>query len=144
MVGASALFFGCAKTEPVIVVDDWWNVDFAKNGCERLANVHPCVVDPTVEVRDFEAQLGTSFGADASCHGVILTNYNGPGAKSSDAASKAEWQLMLNYHVGDISQNWSMVGHTNGPNFYTTGQGNPKEIVHDICAVVKQAGGSLR
>ena len=140
---AAALFCGCARKQPVIMVDDWWNVDFAKGSCEQVATVHPCLVDPTAEVRDFEARLGTSFATDASCHGIVLTNYNGPDAKSSDAASKAEWQLMLNYTVSGILQHWSMVRHTKGQDSYTTGEGNPKHIAHDICAVVKQAGGSL-
>jgi hypothetical protein len=105
--GVSALFSGCTKNEPVIMVDDWWNVDFARGSCEQVATGHPCLVDPTAEVRNFEARLGTSFATDASCHGIVLRNYTSPDAKSSDAVSKAEWQLMLNYAVSGISQHWS-------------------------------------
>ena len=29
-LGGFAVSCGCAKTKPILVIDDWWNVDFAK------------------------------------------------------------------------------------------------------------------
>jgi hypothetical protein len=102
LLGVITFTFGCTKKEPTVVIDDWWNVDFAKNGCDMRARNgdHPCIGDPTAEVRDFEAQLRTAFASDGSCHGVGLADFQGPNQAASKAASKAntskaDWQLML-------------------------------------------------
>jgi hypothetical protein len=142
IVAILSLAVGCTRKEPVVVVDDWWNVDYAKNGCAtRAVTEEPCVGDPATEVRSFEVQLGTVFASDPSCHGVVLANYKGPDSTPSKSASTADWQLMFDFISGEVSQNWSMVGHVDGT--YNTGNGNPKEIAHTICAVVKQTGGSV-
>jgi hypothetical protein len=138
-LGTLLCLFGCTKTKPIVVVDDWWNVDFAKNGCE----LRGCIGDPVAEVRDFEARLSTSFATDESCHSAVLASFFGPAGQSSNAASKAEWQLMLDFNVGEASQSWKMV-HRTGDKSYTTGEGNPKEIAHSICAVVNHTGGSIQ
>jgi hypothetical protein len=136
--------FGCRKKEPIVVIDDWWNVDFAKNSCDRrAASNDPCTGDPVVEVRDFESQLRTFFTSDPRCQGIILAAF-GPGQAASKAASeadtsKADWQLMLDFSVGQTSQGWTMVHHGQT----STGQGQPKDVVQAVCAIVRQAGGSL-
>jgi hypothetical protein len=136
---------GCTKREPIVVVDDWWNVDFAKSGCEMRARGNdPCISDPVVEVRDFEAQLRTFFAGDPLCHGVVLADYHGPQEVASKAASNADtsnadWQLMLDFNVGESSQSWTLVHHAQT----STGAGDPKDVVHTVCAVVKQTGGSV-
>jgi hypothetical protein len=123
------------------VVDNWWTMDLAKNGCElRAARGNPCIGEPVAEVRDFEAQLGASFVEDTSCHGVVLATDNGPVGQSSKVAPRANWRLVLDFTVGGASQLWSMVPRT-GNTVLTTGQGNPKEIAHSICAVVNHTGG---
>src|SRR5580704_496423 len=62
MLAILLLSAGCTEKEPAVVVDDRWNVDYAKNGCSmRAVTEEPCVSDPVAEVRRFEAQLGTSF-----------------------------------------------------------------------------------
>jgi len=140
-----APMLSCAKKQTIIVIDDWWNVDFAKNRCEIMARNGgaACSGDPTWEVRDFEAQLRSAFASDGSCRGIVLASF-GPGQAASKAASeadtsKADWQLMLNFQVGESSQTWTMV-HRNQT---TSGRGNPREIIHTVCAVVKQVGGSI-
>jgi hypothetical protein len=145
LVAAFALSFACAKREPVVVLDDWWNIDFAKNGCEMRAHtVNPCIGDPLLEVRDFELQFHAFFASDPLCHGIVLADYKGPEHVASKAASdadtsKGDWQLMLDFNVGRPSQGWTLVHH----NQASTGQGDPKEIIHTVCGVVKQTGGSV-
>ena len=135
---------GCTRREPIVVLDDWWNVDFAKNGCEmRAGSNDPCIGDPVMEVHDFESQLRTFFASDPLCHGVVLAGF-GPTQAASRAASEADtskedWQLMLGFRVGESSQSWTLVHHAQA----STGQGPPKDTVHAVCAVVKQTGGSL-
>ena len=134
------LSVGCAHKQPAVVVDDRWNVDQAKNGCSaRAVTEEPCVGDPAAEVRRFEAQLGTFFASDPSCQGVVLANYKGPDSAPSRAPSIADWQLTLDFIFGEASQSWSMIRHVDRS--YNTGNGNPGEIAHTICAVVKQARG---
>jgi hypothetical protein len=138
--------FGCTKKQTAIVVDDWWNVDYAKSGCEPRSNSgSQCIGDPVLEVRDFEAKLDTVFASDPSCQGVVFVSYRGPNSPSSPEAarvdSKAEWQLMMDFNMGETSQSWSMVRRSDW--HMATGTGTPQEIIHTICAVAKQVGGSV-
>jgi hypothetical protein len=136
-----SLSVGCTKREPAVVVNDWWNVDYAKKGCAmRAVTEEPCVGDPVAEVRGFEAQLGTLFASDPSCHGVAVASYEGPQSARSRAATVADWQLTLDFISGEASQSWSMIRYVDRS--YNTGTGNPREIAHAICAAVKHTGGS--
>jgi hypothetical protein len=142
MLAILPLSLGCTEKEPVVVVDDRWNVDYAKNGCSMQAiTEEPCVGDPVAEVRSFEARLGTFFASDPSCQGVVVASYAGPDSSRSKAASIADWQLMLDFISGRPSQSWSMIRRVDGS--YNTGHGNPGEIAHAICAVVKRARRSI-
>jgi hypothetical protein len=133
------------KSEPILVVDDWWNVDYAKAGCEsRSINGDPCISDPRADVRDFEAQFHTWFASDSSCHGIALADYNGPTEISSRAASEAvstesDWQLMLDFNSGRSSQNWRLVHHSQ----LYSGEGNAMGIMHAVCGIINQRGGTL-
>jgi len=133
----------CKKKEPIVVIDDRWNVDFAKNDCELRARAGDrCIGDPVVEVREFEAKLRTSFASDTSCHGIVLADFDpnqvARKAPSEPNTSKAEWRLMLDSRLGDSSQDWTMVHRGQ----IAAGRGVPKEIMHAICRILKQAGGS--
>jgi hypothetical protein len=140
MLAILPLFAGCTEKEPAVVVDDRWNVDYAKNGCStRAVTEEPCVSDPVAEVRRFEAQLGTFFARDPSCQGVVQVNDQGPDSATSRVPSIADWQLTVDFISGEASQSWSMIRHVDSS--YNTGNGNPGEIAHTICAIVKQARG---
>jgi hypothetical protein len=131
---------GCTEKGPAVVVDDRWSVDYARNGCSmRAITEEPCVGDPVAEVRRFEAQLGTFFAGDPSCQGVVLASDRSPDSAPSRARSVADWQLTLDFIVGEASQSWSMIRYVDRS--YNTGNGNPGEIAHNICAVVRQARG---
>lgn len=136
-----ALSIGCTKQRPIVLIDDWWNVDYAKNACSsRASSNNPCGADPTAEVKDFEARLETAFAADPSCNGVVLQKLSG---------TEPHWQLMIDFNPGDSTQNWGMVAPSAGGNpsassRYTTGRGDPKDTVHTVCALVKQIGGVVK
>jgi len=69
----SVLSCGWGNRKPVVVIDDWWNVDFARNACnQRAASNDPCVGDPVAEVRDFESELRTLSAGDPRCQGIIF------------------------------------------------------------------------
>jgi hypothetical protein len=45
----------------------------------------------------------------------------------------------VDFISGEASQSWSMIRHVDSS--YNTGNGNPGEIAHTICTVVKHARG---
>src|SRR5580692_5242385 len=60
--------------EPIVFMDQWWNVDYAKNRCEQREhlNVPQCDGDPTSEVKDYQRQIATAFAANPTCHGFRM------------------------------------------------------------------------
>lgn len=137
LAGALALFSGCSREKPTVVIDHRWNADYAKESCRSLS--HPCVVDPTDEVYEFESQLVTSFASDPTCSGVAVV---GPRGKTG---LEPYWLLMLDFRAGESAQNWGIV-HTldGGRARIREGEGDPKRIAHAVCAVLKQSGASVR
>jgi hypothetical protein len=72
-----------------------------------------------------------------------LENFDGPSqsvvSHAASDADKKDWQLMLDLNLGEFSQSWILVYQAET----TMGRGKPKEIVHTVCALVKQTGGSI-
>jgi len=153
------LLFGCQKTPPQKAEDkaafrlpaatEVFNLG---SRCPELANqmlndsarFSHALNHNTVSHYDPKTNLGTAFASDVTCHGTVLINYTGLPQNSSSLDNKnVDYQLMLNFTLGEASHNWSMVRRkTNGENWYTTGNGNPREIAHTICAVISQSGGT--
>jgi hypothetical protein len=130
----------CAKEKPIVVIDHRWNTDYAKNACWRMKDSEtPCVGDPTVDVNEFESQLVTSFASDPTCSRVAVV---GPRGKTG---LEPYWLLMLDFMPGKSGQNWGIVHTADGSRTrIREGGGDPKQIAHTVCAVVKQTGASVR
>ncbi len=146
LLSAVVCTVGCSPRKPIVTIDDWWNIDYAKNACEyRAAWGEPCTVDPVSELRDFETALRTSFSGDPACHEVILTGFGDPLSTPTKAASeaslKADWQLMFDFQPGASSEDWTMVRRIDSKR--TMGRGTPKEVAHSICTVVTATGGLI-
>jgi len=72
---------GTGKFLP-IVFDDWWNVDYVKNGCQMAASeaqkgnpnakACPATITPRDVVNEFEDQLQLAFATESACHGLQL------------------------------------------------------------------------
>ena len=141
---AVLLSVACSRPQPPpVVLDSWWDLDYAKSACQHNQNCS----DPENEVRSFETDLLTQFSAQASCHDVHISTFADPNADSNVAASQSlakgqSWTLSLNYNPGDGSQDWIMVL---GPKNQTIrkGHGTAAEIAHDVCAVTKSAGAAI-
>jgi hypothetical protein len=132
-----ALLAACTRKQPRITFDEWWNVDYAKTGCEMMARGgHPCVTDPKEEVRAFEMAIAGAFAADPACHRVSLTGVGvNPGAS-------LDWQLMLDFYDSSQPQGWTLIHH---PDLRTvSGKGTAKEIAHSICMVAAGHGGLVK
>ena len=61
-----------------IVFDDWWNVDYVKNGCILAEqNGGHCVADstPAELVKEFEDELIVAFASEDACHDLTLLHF---------------------------------------------------------------------
>jgi hypothetical protein len=134
------LFAGLASADQslTILIDDWWNVDYAKNACfpaHQGTEKSACESLNVAAMRDFERKLVTQFAAAPVCRGVTIVSW---GTKEmSDAVNRPHWQLMLDvFDAGEHPQAWTIV---NGAALFE-GKGNPQKTATDICNLVKQNG----
>ncbi len=95
------------------------------------------------EVHDFEGRLVTAFAVDPICHGVSITSWQGPGGPAAKPTKGPQWQLMLDYTVGQPSQDWSMAPPEKTPGTYTNGTGDAAQIIHSVCSVITHMGGAI-
>jgi hypothetical protein len=172
LAGLFALTLGCSQKRPpvvaktpVIVIDDWYNVETAKMACgarAEMAKTVPsvvCTADPAPSVRDFEAQLATSFATDASCHGIVLVGYgqtkmavskdNEVGdwelaQRSLKDEGKADWRLQLTFFVGETSHHWRLETlHSPSSPREAVGEGDAQQIARAACVFLKQPGARI-
>jgi hypothetical protein len=169
LVNSSTLI--SSKPKPFVVLDGWWNADFAKETCARANNwrgenaalisqvgcdkvtscremaviVEACMHDPVQQVREFEAELTTQFAADAECSSVQLVYFKSPDEKNKavlDTSLKERWNLGLNFSPGSRKQQWSIV-HSPDHSASMQGKDEPIEIARKVCTIVRQRGATL-
>jgi hypothetical protein len=148
-----------SKRDPVIVLDDWWNVDYIKNGCEMYAKEGtPCPVTLSPEriVGQFDNELKVAFASESTCHGLSLLtlspemiqaavkNPSAPATgKAKTMAGAQHWSLMFDFDGHQANQSgrgWSLVDpsqHVYNGEIKTT-----QTLAQDICKVVSGVGGS--
>jgi hypothetical protein len=164
----TALVFGQAlskKKVPPIFFDDWWNVDYVKNGCELTAEqggssyyARPCQADrtPVDIVREFENKLEVAFASESSCHGLSLFHFTpemasaavkNPNAPATGAAAKMaenNWQLMLDLDgrsYTQVGRGWTLVDserHVLNGRITT-----PHRMMQQVCRIAKGVGGRI-
>ena len=155
----ASAFGQIAKKPSSIVLDQWWNIDYVKNGCELAArNATPCSRSPEETVREFEAELKVAFASELACHGVTLLQFTpemaqaavrNPSAPASEAAAatlNAKWQLMLDLDghghtqasAGWTMSNLSTMATLNGR--ITT----PTHLAKQICKIARGLGGATK
>jgi hypothetical protein len=128
--------------EPVVVLDSWWSVDYAKNMCSRT---RACSADPAAEALNFEDRLATQLAANRECSGVFIAKYRGSNFDHDktimDALQKRpHWILVINYLPGRQTQSW-WLRLEGGP--HTEGEGDPKEIAGDVCSTLIERGAKI-
>lgn len=140
-----ALLTGCGKKETIVVLDHWWNADYVKIGCEmRASTPEPCPLNPQLELQQFESEMNVFFSSDPVCQGILFSGFGGPKSLTPEQlnrGSDAQWQLMLDYSVGDTLQDWSIVHRKDSS--VMSGKGTPEQIAHAVCGVVKMTGGKV-
>jgi hypothetical protein len=141
------------------VFDDWWNVDYVKNGCElSLQNSHakPCRAStPEGIVAEFENEVDVAFASEAVCHGLelvhltpemIKTAVKNPAAPATGTMAKAataQWTLMLDLDGHSYKQAGSGWNLANPSNHIFSGRiTTPKRLVQQVCKIVKGVGGT--
>jgi hypothetical protein len=130
------------SNEPVVVIDSWWSVDYAKNLCSRT---NACSVDPAAEALNFEDRLATQLAANPRCSGVFIAKYRGQNfdhdKTTMDALQKRpHWTLIIDYIPGHRTQSW-WLRLERGP--HTQGEGDPKEIAGKVCPMVTERGAKI-
>jgi hypothetical protein len=148
------------------VFDDWWNVDYVKDGCklsaEWVKQGYPgaklCVTDstPAEIVKEFEDELIVTFASEGTCHGLSLLHFTpemaeaavkNPNAPATEAAAKTmgpNWSLMLDLtgssHI-QTGRGWTLV---DSERHVLNGRiTSPQRTVQQICKVVKGVGGKM-
>lgn len=169
MLLASVLFFvviafsvSCGRSTPKekyqpIVFDDWWNVDYVKNGCDLHAqNGMPCPSDRTPKdiVSEFENELDVKFASESACHKLTLVHFTpemaqdalkNPNAPATGAAAKMagpSWSLMLDLDGRSETQEgqgWTLVDSKS--HAFKGRITTQKHLIQDICEIVKGVGG---
>lgn len=145
-----------SQSHPVVIVfDDWWNVDYVKNGCEYLAQFgKTCTRSAKETVNDFENEVDVAFSTENACHGLVLLHFtpemaqaaaknpSAPATGKMLAATETHWSLMLDLD-GTIQtqagQGWSLVDSSN--NVLKGEITTPKRLVEQVCKIVKGVGG---
>jgi hypothetical protein len=156
-----------ATGDPIIVLDDWWNVDYIKNGCQMFAQqakqgnpyASQCPSNLPAEriVSQFDNDLKVAFASDATCHGLSLLSFTSDmanaAAKNPSApatgtqktmAEAVHWSLMFDFdgrHENQNGSGWSLVdpsGHV-----FNGEITSPQSLASDICKVVKGMGGKI-
>jgi len=137
-----------AEEPAAIVLDSRRDVDYAKENClGQTSNTSViCQQQMIDEVNDFEDRLATYMAADAQCKGVRFVRYSGPSGNNhsiNDVMQQTEyWVLSMNYQPGATKQPWVMLKNTNAST-YTKGEGDPKEIAGNVCAIAIGRGAKL-
>ncbi len=77
---------------PLIVIDRWWGVDYAKEHCERPAfkpagkSEATCDQESTESYNVFELELKTQFAASAECADITVSSFGYPQNPKEPAA----------------------------------------------------------
>jgi hypothetical protein len=130
------------SNEPVVVLDSWWSVAYAKNICSRT---NACSVDPAVEAMNFEDRLATQLAANRQCSGVFIAKYRGRNFDYDKTImdtlqKRPHWTLIIDYIPGQVTQLW-WLRLEGGP--HTQGEGDPKEIAGNVCSMVTERGAKI-
>jgi len=161
MIGVLPYAYGQAASKDKflpIVFDDWWNIDYVKNGCEMAAQYgKPCPAGRTPKdvVREFENELEVVFASEGACHGLSLSHLTpemiNEAVKNPSAPAKGK---MATAATGDY---WSLILDLDGRSHTQAGQGwtlvdsahhsfngeikTPQYLIQQICKITKGVGG---
>ena len=136
---------------PVIVIDRWWGVDYAKQVCRIPAFKHAgesaatCEQERTESYNVFELELKTQFAASPECAGITISSFGYPQNPKDEPpdVSRPYWSFAINYFGSEPAQPWQMLPPkgSNLPMMQATGA--PSQIAEQVCNIVKAKGGAV-
>jgi len=174
LIAALPFLFSCnknptAKTSRVVILDSWWDVDYAKNVCRQSKNYFEqsradikqfgcdqvsgcsesskirdaCLLDDSGGIRDFETILATNFATNPQCKGVEFIKANGPGQNSkaqSVALQGDNWSLSIDYIPGQEKQSWALLGPAHQ---LLKGEAISEAIAKNVCVIANGSGAKI-
>ncbi|MBV8774742.1 MAG: hypothetical protein JO166_20775 [Deltaproteobacteria bacterium] len=134
---------------PLIVIDRWWGVDYAKVGCEIPAekpvgmNEATCEQERTESYNRFELELETQFASSPECVGITVSSFDYPQSARMPSLRQPYWSFLINYFGDDPAQLWQMLPPkgSNLPMMQATEA--PPQIAKHVCTIIKGRGGTV-
>ena len=159
------------RSSALLILDSWWNADYARLNCENAKqwsrdnatiisqlgcnNVTSCVemralqesCEPNSQdgLTSFENRLVTELASNQDCSGIDVGVYHGPEqTQSNDWTQKVHWSLSINFFGGKVQQHWQMIlSDLTRYSNYAEGDGDVHSIAKDVCAILKQKGAKI-
>lgn len=134
---------GCNKERsPVVVIDDWWTIDYAKNACASDPSHCTDTNDPG-GVLDYIDRLKAQFAASSTCKGVSVFDYRGPNVEppSGMPTDDNREQLIIDYQPGQATQSFAIMGK---PSNKIAGEGSIEQIVTRTCSAARGLGANVQ
>jgi hypothetical protein len=131
---------GCQnQSGPVVAIDNWWTVDYARNSC-KAANA--CGLDPQDpgKVQEYIDSLKAKFASATICQGVSVFDLRGPAFHDPVVPDKNE-MLIIDYIPNRATQSFSIMGK---PSNGIRGAGTIDEIVSRSCAAARGLGAKVQ
>lgn len=147
----SACHSSSSSTHPdVVVLDDWWSIDFVRNGCQLFKNPD-CRLRTGEEIvsktdSDFEIALAT----ESTCSGLSLMHFYGSGnpeKRTMEVMTVPHWFLILDIHSDSSITGWTLCypeGKDNKPGGQIRGDATTVgKLAETVCKIAKGTGGRV-
>jgi hypothetical protein len=136
---------------PLLVIDRWWGVDYAKVGCRIPAfktagkSEATCDQESTESYNTFELELKTQFAASAECAGITVSSFGYPQNPKEPRPdiSRPYWSFSINYEASEAVQPWQMLPPEGRDLPMMQAKGTPSEIATQVCTIIKGKGGAV-
>ncbi len=135
-----------ADSPPLIVIDRWWGVDYAKGDCwhdQRREAI--CNQERTEAYNRFELELKTQFAALKECSGINVASFGYPQNlhQPSPDLSQPYWSFAIDYYGNDPAQLWKMLPPKGSHLQMMEATGTPAQIATQVCTIIKGKGGAV-
>ena len=136
---------------PLLVIDRWWGVDYAKVDCQIPAfkpagkSEATCNQERTQSYNIFELELKTQFAAAAECAGITVSSFGYPQNPKEPPPdmSRPYWSFSINYISDEPAQLWQMLPPKGSDLPMMQAKGTPSEIAKQVCTIIKGKGGAI-
>ena len=136
---------------PLIVIDRWWGVDYAKQHCQIPAfkpagkSEATCEQESVESYNVFELEVKTQFAASAECAGITVSSFGYPQNPKEPPpdTSRPYWSFSINYNGDEPASFWQMLPPKGSDLPMMQATGTPSEIARQVCTIIKGKGGAV-